>query len=86
MLDRIRVRHPDDAPWAPLTAREWQVARLVSAGETNAAIAPALGISPRTVDSHVEHILAKLGAGRRMEIATWVAAVERVAGGGDASR
>jgi DNA-binding CsgD family transcriptional regulator len=86
VLGRIRAQHPDDAPWAPLTAREWQVARLVSAGETSARIASTLDISPRTADSHVEHILAKLGARRRTEIAAWVAGVERDGGGANGTR
>jgi len=45
------------------------------AGRTNAEIATELFVSPRTVGAHVEHILAKLGASRRAEIATWVATV-----------
>lgn len=59
-------------PWAPLTAREYQVARAIAQGLTNAQIAAELRISPRTVATHVEHILTKLGASRRVEIATWV--------------
>jgi len=42
---------------------------------TNREIAGALFLSPKTVSAHVEHILAKLGASRRAEIATWVARV-----------
>ena len=55
-------------PWAPLTAREFEVARLVE-GMTNPSIAAALHVAPKTVAAHVEHILAKLGVGRRAEIA-----------------
>ncbi len=66
-----------DEPWRPLTAREFAVARLVSEGRTNAEIADSLGIAPKTASSHVEHILAKLGASRRTEIATWASSVER---------
>lgn len=61
-------------PWAPLTAREFDVARRIGAGLTNAEIASELRIAPRTVATHVEHILSKLGAARRAEIAAWVAA------------
>jgi DNA-binding CsgD family transcriptional regulator len=43
---------------------------------TNAEIADALDIAPRTASSHVEHILAKLGASRRAEIATWASNVQ----------
>jgi DNA-binding CsgD family transcriptional regulator len=75
VVGRARALHPTDAPWAPLTAREFEVARLVAGGGTNASIATELGLSTRTVASHVEHILAKLGAERRSEIAAWATAV-----------
>jgi DNA-binding CsgD family transcriptional regulator/tetratricopeptide (TPR) repeat protein len=62
-------------PWSPLSAREFEVARLVAAGLTNRQIAEQLVLAPKTVSAHVTHILAKLGAGRRAEIATWCATV-----------
>ena len=62
-------------PWYPLTAREFEVARLVADGLTNRAIAARLVLAPKTVSAHVEHILTKLGANRRTEIAAWVARV-----------
>ncbi|MGP1674539.1 MAG: LuxR C-terminal-related transcriptional regulator, partial [Candidatus Limnocylindrales bacterium] len=78
-LQRMARGHaPDDEPWRPLTAREFEVARLVSEGRTNAEIAASLGIAPKTASSHVEHILAKLGASRRTEIATWASHVPGV--------
>ena len=46
---------------------------------TNAEIADALDIAPKTASSHVEHILAKLGVTRRAEIAAWTATVTRPA-------
>ena len=61
--------------WAPLTAREFEVARLVAGGLTNPAIAAELGVAPKTVAAHVEHILGKLGVGRRAEIAAWAASI-----------
>jgi DNA-binding CsgD family transcriptional regulator/tetratricopeptide (TPR) repeat protein len=70
-----------DEPWRPLTAREFAVARLISEGYTNAEIADSLGIAPKTASSHVEHILAKLGASRRAEIATWASNVDRSTNG-----
>jgi DNA-binding CsgD family transcriptional regulator len=57
---------------AVLSARELEVAQLVATGATNRQIAQALFIAPKTVSAHVEHILAKLGAARRAEIAAWV--------------
>jgi DNA-binding CsgD family transcriptional regulator/tetratricopeptide (TPR) repeat protein len=62
----------EDAGAGPLSARELDVARLVADGATNREIAERLIIAPKTASSHVEHILAKLGASRRSEIAAWV--------------
>jgi DNA-binding CsgD family transcriptional regulator len=76
LLRRVRARHPGAEPWAPLSTREFEVARLIARGHTNREIAEALSISPRTVSAHVEHILARLGAARRTEIAAWVAALD----------
>ena len=42
---------------------------------TNPEIATELFLSPKTVSAHVEHILAKLGANRRAEIASWVSSI-----------
>jgi DNA-binding CsgD family transcriptional regulator len=76
VLRMSRGRAPDDEPWRPLTSREFEVARLIGEGMTNAEIADSLGIAPKTASSHVEHILAKLGASRRAEIATWASQVQ----------
>jgi predicted ATPase/DNA-binding CsgD family transcriptional regulator len=65
---------PATAPPAagrPLTSRERQIAALVAEGLSNREIAARLVISKRTVDAHVEHVLAKLGASSRVQIATW---------------
>jgi pimeloyl-ACP methyl ester carboxylesterase/DNA-binding CsgD family transcriptional regulator len=56
---------------APLTAREFQVADLIADGLTNAEIARSLSVSVRTIDSHVEHVRAKLGVRARTQIAVW---------------
>jgi DNA-binding NarL/FixJ family response regulator len=53
---------------------------LVTQGLTNTEIASELSIASKTASSHVEHILAKLGASRRAEIAAWASAVERAPG------
>ena len=70
-----RGRGAEDEPWRPLTIREFEVARQIAAGLTNAQIATELFVSPKTVSAHVEHILAKLGASRRAEIAAWAATI-----------
>jgi DNA-binding CsgD family transcriptional regulator len=58
---------------SPLTPREEQIAVFVSQGLTNRQIAAAARISDRTAESHVQHILTKLGFVTRAQIATWVA-------------
>jgi DNA-binding CsgD family transcriptional regulator len=77
----IRGRHSEAESWHPLTAREFEVARLIATGLTNAEIAAELSVAPRTVSAHVEHVLAKLGAARRTEIASWVATAARARAG-----
>jgi DNA-binding CsgD family transcriptional regulator/tetratricopeptide (TPR) repeat protein len=55
--------------WDALTTTELRVAELVAGGAANADIAAALFVSPRTVQTHVSHILAKLNGRSRVEIA-----------------
>ncbi|MER8184922.1 LuxR C-terminal-related transcriptional regulator [Kitasatospora sp. NPDC094015] len=55
--------------WAALTPTEAKVAELVAAGLSGAGIARSLHISPRTVQTHVSHALAKLGLTSRLELA-----------------
>jgi LuxR family transcriptional regulator, maltose regulon positive regulatory protein len=56
-------------PMAELTLREWEVADLVAQGQTNQEIADRLFISLSTVKVHIRHILKKLNARTRAEIA-----------------
>jgi non-specific serine/threonine protein kinase len=58
--------------WQLLTAREREVAELVASGLTNKEIAARLFVSKRTVDAHLEHILAKLSYVSRVQIAALV--------------
>jgi DNA-binding CsgD family transcriptional regulator len=48
-----------------LTDRELQVLELAARGRTNRAIASTVGVSPRTVAKHLEHIYRKLGVTSR---------------------
>jgi predicted ATPase/DNA-binding CsgD family transcriptional regulator len=63
----------DAARTARVTTRELQVARLIVKGMTNKEIAASLVLSPRTIDGHVERLLAKIGAKTRTQIAVWAA-------------
>jgi DNA-binding NarL/FixJ family response regulator len=48
-----------------LTTREGEVLSWLSKGKSNRDIAQILGLSPRTVDKHLEQIYAKLGVENR---------------------
>lgn len=61
-----------DGRLAELSAREREVAVLIAQGYSNRYIAAALVIAPRTADTHVNHILTKLGVHTRAQIAAWV--------------
>jgi HD-GYP domain-containing protein (c-di-GMP phosphodiesterase class II) len=50
---------------AGLTDREVEVLRLIARGDANKQVAAALGISPKTVGRHVEHVYAKAGVRTR---------------------
>ncbi len=55
--------------WASLTPAERDVVRLVTEGLGNNDIATRLFVSPRTVQSHLTHVYAKLGLSSRMQLA-----------------
>jgi HD-GYP domain-containing protein (c-di-GMP phosphodiesterase class II) len=50
---------------AGLTDREVEVLRLIARGRVNKQVAAALGISPKTVGRHIEHIYAKAAVSSR---------------------
>lgn len=56
-----------------LTARQYEVAKLVSEGCTNREIASRLGIDERSAEGHVERIRLRLGFRSRAQIAAWFA-------------
>jgi DNA-binding NarL/FixJ family response regulator len=58
-----------------LTPRELQVALAVADGASNAAVAAALYLTPKTVEYHLTHVYRKLGLRSRAEL------VRRFAGG-----
>ena len=55
--------------WASLTPTEQDVVRLVSDGLANKDVATRLFISPRTVETHLTHVYAKLGLSSRVQLA-----------------
>jgi DNA-binding CsgD family transcriptional regulator len=55
--------------WDSLTPTERDVVRLVSEGLGNKDIGDRLFVSPRTVQTHLTHVYAKLGLTSRMQLA-----------------
>ncbi len=66
-LARIRTLRANSKPSDSdiLTAREREVLALMAAGGSNRTIAGELGLSPKTVNRHVENIFGKLGVSSR---------------------
>lgn len=65
----VTHRSRPESGWEALTPAELKVAALVAQGHSNPEIAAELFLSPRTVQTHVSHILAKLGVRSRTEAA-----------------
>lgn len=68
-----------------LTARQREIATLIAEGLTNAEIAERLVLTEGTVGNHLAHVMRRLGARNRVQVAVW--AVEhrlRNAGGSTA--
>ena len=59
------ARPRPQAPPAGMTDREVEVLALAATGLTTAQIAQRLVISPKTADSHIQHIYAKIGCSTR---------------------
>jgi len=59
------ARPRPQTPPAGMTEREVEVLRLAATGLTTAQIARRLVISPKTADSHIQHIYAKIGCSTR---------------------
>jgi len=62
---RERVRHDS---YEQLTDRERDVLKLVAEGHTTREIADMLIISPKTVEGHKTHLMAKLGIRNRIDL------------------
>lgn len=71
-IRRARSRARPTSGWESLTDSEKRVAALVGSGATNQYIAERLGISRRTVETHLSHAYSKLGIASRVELAVLV--------------
>jgi non-specific serine/threonine protein kinase len=65
---------PERPQQVPLTPRERQVAALVATGRTNRQIGRVLGISEKTAEVHLHHVMSKLDVRSRAEVAAWAVA------------
>ncbi|MEN0134158.1 MAG: LuxR C-terminal-related transcriptional regulator, partial [Rhodococcus sp. (in: high G+C Gram-positive bacteria)] len=70
LAEQVADSTPGDEPPA-LTSRQQEIAALISKGLTSPQIATALVISVRTVESHIENIMTRLGFVSRSQIASW---------------
>ena len=61
VVARLVARPRQDSPLATLTERELAVLALMAEGRSNRAIASQLYMSPKTVETHIGNMLAKLG-------------------------
>ena len=71
-IEQPAAAAPAPAAGAGLTRREREIADLVAQGLSNPAIAHRLVLSRRTVEGHVQNLLAKLGFASRAQVAAWV--------------
>lgn len=63
-------REPRDlSGWQALTPTEQRIASMIADGQSTPSIAANLYLSPRTVQTHISHVLSKLGLRSRVEIA-----------------
>ncbi len=61
VVARLLQRRGDDSALADLTGREQDILALIAEGRSNHAICERLFLSPKTVETHVGSIFAKLG-------------------------
>jgi DNA-binding CsgD family transcriptional regulator len=62
-----------ESPGFPLSAQELKIARLAARGLSNSEIGDQLGLSPRTVGSHLYRMFPKLDISARAQLAARLA-------------
>jgi DNA-binding NarL/FixJ family response regulator len=75
IVSRLVGRPREQSELAELTEREREVLALMAEGHSNDGICKKLFLSPKTVETHVRHILLKLGIGETPEYHRRVLAV-----------
>jgi len=75
IVARLVGRPREQSPLDELTAREREVLALIAEGHSNDGICRKLFLSPKTVETHVRHILLKLGIGETQDYHRRVLAV-----------
>jgi DNA-binding NarL/FixJ family response regulator len=73
VLDELLARvenseRPAEKPPQRLSQREAQIVEMLKKGLTDKEVGQALGISPATVKTHVEHVFDKMGISRRAQL------------------
>ena len=68
LVEGYRVKQTRGAGPDSLTERQRQVIGLIAQGKTSVQVGEELGLSPRTVDRHIENIMKKLGMRSRLEL------------------
>ena len=63
IVARLLNRPREESPLDELTDRELEVLGLMAEGHSNEGIRKRLVLSPKTVETHVRHILGKLDIG-----------------------
>ena len=75
IVSRLVGRPREESPLGELTEREIEVLSLMAEGHSNEGICKKLFLSPKTVETHVRHILGKLGIGETSDYHRRVLAV-----------
>jgi DNA-binding NarL/FixJ family response regulator len=75
IVSRLVGRPRETSPLDELSSRELEVLALVAEGHSNEGIAKRLFLSTKTVETHVRHILLKLGIGEAADYHRRVLAV-----------